>query len=127
VQTDLLDLAILWTGLRVRLAAGHQAGAARREALKVLAEAEATFGPSCVLDHEQRYADALADLRRALEHGADPAVVSYDRALIHLARGDRAAARASLDDVLRHDPRHPGARDLRDQLQRQHSLPRRGH
>jgi tetratricopeptide (TPR) repeat protein len=54
VRIDLLDLAILWTDLRVRLADESEANAVHREALDVLAEAEELFGPSCVLASETR-------------------------------------------------------------------------
>src|SRR5207237_336139 len=53
VQLDLLDLAILGAELRVRRAGQNQA-AARREALQMLAEAQALFGPNVVLFHERR-------------------------------------------------------------------------
>jgi tetratricopeptide (TPR) repeat protein len=60
LQADLLDLAILWTDLRVRLAPADQACTARREGLEVLDQAEALFGPSCVLYREcQTHAAAL--------------------------------------------------------------------
>src|SRR5262249_26244419 len=60
VQTDMLDLALLWTELRVRLAGGESQAAARRAGLEVLDQAEALFGPSCVVDRERReYATAL--------------------------------------------------------------------
>jgi serine/threonine protein kinase/tetratricopeptide (TPR) repeat protein len=57
--TDMLDLAILWTDLRVRLAAPAEVAATRRAALEVLAEAEAFFGPSQILYHE-RHKHAMA-------------------------------------------------------------------
>jgi tetratricopeptide (TPR) repeat protein len=60
IQADLLDLAILWADLRVRSAAGEGATQAHREALGVLAEAEARLGPSPALDRErQTHAEAL--------------------------------------------------------------------
>jgi serine/threonine protein kinase len=60
LQADLLDLAILWTDLHVRLAAPEEVSAARREALGVLDQAEEMFGPSVVLYHERRHhAEAL--------------------------------------------------------------------
>jgi serine/threonine protein kinase/Flp pilus assembly protein TadD len=258
VQADLLDLAILWTNLRVRLA--EDANSARREALEVLRQAEALFGPSCVLCLEQQshasalgwaeeareaarrsatlaprtawehyalgraflregrfakavahfdtavemepqnlwpyfyqgkcavqrgryddaviaftacvalsegsawcyynrglanagldqpdralrdynhalqldptlaaaalnramlhyqlkhYVPALADLQRALDNGADPSIVHYDKALIQLADGDKAAAQSSLEQALRHDPGHNEARVLLENL-----------
>jgi serine/threonine protein kinase/Tfp pilus assembly protein PilF len=255
VRDDLLDLAILWADLQVRLAPPADREAARRQALAILAEAEALFGPSAVLDaerrlhgaparvpetrplaarraetawehyalarslvrageleraadaaeqavrlrpqglwpnfyqglcayrrgryadaltaysvcigaapeaagvfynralafaalgrtepalhdydqairleptlavaflnrgmlhhHAQRLEDALADLRRAHELGADPAVVALDLALVHLARGEQAAARDYLRQALRHNPHLPEARKLHDCL-----------
>jgi serine/threonine protein kinase len=54
IQNDLLDLAILWTDLSVRLATAKEETAARREALEVLQRAESMFGPSPVLLQERR-------------------------------------------------------------------------
>jgi tetratricopeptide (TPR) repeat protein len=112
VRTDLLDLAILWTGLRVRLAAGHEVHAARREALEVLAEAEATFGPSCVLDHErQAHAAALglADVagaagRRATEPAPRTAWEHYALGRALLRAGDLARADAHFEQALGQQP-----------------------
>lgn len=62
LQADLLDLAILWTDLRVRLVAeeGQVANLThRQEALAVLDQAELLFGPSCVL-HEERQTHLMA-------------------------------------------------------------------
>jgi hypothetical protein len=61
LRADLLDVAMLAANLRVRLAArsheerGNEAlAAARRQALKILEEAEALFGPSGELSRERR-------------------------------------------------------------------------
>jgi serine/threonine protein kinase/Flp pilus assembly protein TadD len=54
VRDDLLDLATVWANLRVRLAPRDEARAAREEVLELLAQAEALFGPSCVLCLERR-------------------------------------------------------------------------
>jgi tetratricopeptide (TPR) repeat protein len=60
IQVDLLDLAVLGTDLRVRLAPAGQQAAAREEALRVLAQAKALFGPSTVLYRERQVrAEAL--------------------------------------------------------------------
>jgi tetratricopeptide (TPR) repeat protein len=62
VRQDLLDLAILWTNLRVR---DRDDAAARQEAIVILLEAEDCFGPSHVLYRErQSHAEAMgrADL-----------------------------------------------------------------
>src|SRR5262249_44143444 len=45
IRGDLLDLAIIWSDLRVRLAAGGEVRKARQEALELFAEAEAVLGP----------------------------------------------------------------------------------
>jgi tetratricopeptide (TPR) repeat protein len=69
VRVDLLDLAIIWPDLRVRLAAGGEVRKARQEALELLAEAEAVLGPSPILYHERhRHARALG-----LHGAAEPA------------------------------------------------------
>jgi serine/threonine protein kinase/Flp pilus assembly protein TadD len=54
VRDDLLDLAIFWADLQVRLAPSVGKEEARRKALTVLAQAEALFGPSPVLDEERK-------------------------------------------------------------------------
>ncbi len=54
VRDDLLDLAIFWADLQARLAPPIGKEEARRKALTVLAEAEALFGPSPVLDEERQ-------------------------------------------------------------------------
>jgi tetratricopeptide (TPR) repeat protein len=64
----------------------------------------------------KRYAAAIADLQRAAELGADPAVVFFDLALANLARGERAAAVENLCQALSHNPKQPDARKLYDRL-----------
>ena len=54
VRADLLDLAILWADLRVRLSQPGETKSARDEAVAVLDEAERLFGTSCVLTEERR-------------------------------------------------------------------------
>jgi tetratricopeptide (TPR) repeat protein len=54
VRDDLLDLAIFWADLQVRLAPPAGLEEARQSALSILAQAEALFGPSPVLDEERR-------------------------------------------------------------------------
>jgi serine/threonine protein kinase len=128
VKTDLLDLAILWTNLRVRLA-GKKVSAVRKESLEVLAEAEALFGPSCVLDAERRAHAAALGLprqtttapapRTAWEHYAvgralfcagelESADAHFDRALAlapqalwaHFSKGACAYRRGRYDDAV---------------------------
>jgi serine/threonine protein kinase/tetratricopeptide (TPR) repeat protein len=60
LQSDLLDLAILGSDLRVRSASAGDAAVAREEVLQVLAEAERQFGASPLLEYERRrHAEAL--------------------------------------------------------------------
>jgi tetratricopeptide (TPR) repeat protein len=54
VHDDLLDLAIFWADLQVRLAPPTDRSTAREKALSILAQAEAMFGPSRVLVAERR-------------------------------------------------------------------------
>ncbi|MGE5755700.1 MAG: hypothetical protein ACM35G_08290, partial [Planctomycetaceae bacterium] len=74
---------------------------------------------------EKRYSEAIDDFRRALEGGASPAAVHHNLALVHLARGDCAAARADLRRALAHEPAHARARDLLDHLDGQAVAPAR--
>ncbi len=60
--------------------------------------------------------EALADLDFAQTHAAAPAEVYYQRALVQLARDDRAAATQNVRAALRLVPRHAGALDLQKQL-----------
>jgi serine/threonine protein kinase/Tfp pilus assembly protein PilF len=113
VQDDLLDLVILWTGLRMHLAAAGAARTARREALGVLAEAETLFGPSPVLDLERRlHAQALglneaaAGGRSDREHAPRTAWEHYALGRSLLQGGDLTQAAAELEraaDVQPHD------------------------
>jgi serine/threonine protein kinase/Flp pilus assembly protein TadD len=62
VRDDLLDLAIFWADLDVRLAPLAGKEEANQKALTVLTQAESLFGPSAVLGEERkRYAAALPD------------------------------------------------------------------
>lgn len=60
IKNDLLDLAIFWANLRVQAASSAERDHAHQEALQVLDEAEALYGPSPVLCHERcLHAEAL--------------------------------------------------------------------
>jgi serine/threonine protein kinase len=70
LQTDLFDLAIILSDLKVRLAPADEAGPAQRRALEILDEAEQLFGPSAVLERERRVrAKELGD-RKLATHSA---------------------------------------------------------
>jgi Flp pilus assembly protein TadD len=55
VRDDLLDLAIFLADLQARLAVPGEKKAARRQAVLILDQAEAMFGPSAVLDLERQF------------------------------------------------------------------------
>src|SRR5262249_25226354 len=110
IRADLLDLALLWSGLLVRVAA--DSGEARREALSVLAEAEEAFGPSPVLYRERRlHAEALgmANAARAAEAKAastppQTAWEHYALGCSYLRSGELERAAAELDRALELEP-----------------------
>ena len=108
VRNDLLDLAILWTDLRVRLAGKHEVNAVRKDALAVLAQAEALFGSSCVLDCErQGHARALHlpnENPRAAK-GPRTAWEYYAVGRAHFRAGDLDIAAAHFDRALALQPR----------------------
>jgi eukaryotic-like serine/threonine-protein kinase len=59
LRTDLLDLALLWADLRIRLAPDGQAAQERHNALRLLDEAQQLCGPSPILDlARQEYSSA---------------------------------------------------------------------
>jgi tetratricopeptide (TPR) repeat protein len=108
LQHDLLDLAILWGNLRVRLARKDEADSVRREALAVLAQAQALFGPSCVLAHERRAHVAALGLREVEGQAAAPPRTAWEhyavgRAL--LRAGDLDAADTQLRRALALQPK----------------------
>jgi serine/threonine protein kinase/Flp pilus assembly protein TadD len=67
---------------------------------------------------EKRFEPASADFERALKSGADPALVHYNLALLHHARGDDPAAVKSLQRALEVDPAHKAAADMLHRLQK---------
>jgi tetratricopeptide (TPR) repeat protein len=65
---------------------------------------------------QRKFAEAQADLRQAEQNGANPAATHYTWALLHLGEGHQAAALASIERALSHQPDHAEARSLRDRL-----------
>jgi tetratricopeptide (TPR) repeat protein len=108
IQRDLLDLAVLWADLRVRLASGGEVDRARHEALRVLAEAEAMLAPSHALYRErQAHAEALglnsmADSasRRACELAPQTAWEHYSSGRSLMRSGQLEPAAAEFDRAL---------------------------
>ncbi len=72
----------------------------------------AALNRGVILYGAKRYKEAIANFERALEIGADPILAHYNLALAYHAEGARDAARESLANVLRIDPRHKEARRL---------------
>jgi serine/threonine protein kinase/tetratricopeptide (TPR) repeat protein len=104
VRGDLLDLAILWAELRIRLADDAGRDGARREASRTFSEAEAAWGPSPVLEEQRRYlglerADAGTSRRAVGAIGGEPRSAWEWQALgrSSLRSGRLEAAAAALD------------------------------
>jgi serine/threonine protein kinase len=105
LRVDLLDLGILWAALRPRLAEGSDLPSARREALRVLDEAERQFGTSAVAARErQSHAEALGliDVARMAarccsEHPPRTAWEHYALGRSLLSVGDLEAAAVEFD------------------------------
>jgi serine/threonine protein kinase/lipoprotein NlpI len=112
VQTDLLDLVILWTELHVRLASEREIRSCRQDALKVLDQAEARFGPSPALLHRRKaYAEALGlkeiaqtAERRAAEMMPQTAWEHYSFGWSLLRAGDFQAASPHFDRAIELKP-----------------------
>jgi serine/threonine protein kinase/tetratricopeptide (TPR) repeat protein len=67
IQADLLDLAILWTELHVHLASVDAIRSSCQDALHVLDQAEARFGPSPALLQQRKAYAETAGLREIAE------------------------------------------------------------
>ena len=74
IRTDLLELAIVWADLPVRLASKSTVNEALREACRLLDQAKATCGASPALNRERRaYAKALGEIGSFHEPDIPPA------------------------------------------------------
>jgi tetratricopeptide (TPR) repeat protein len=98
VGTDLLDLALFWADQRARLAAREaDPGAGRREVLRVLEEAETTFGASpAVARQRQACAAALGDTATAEAAARQASQLEPRTALEHYALGRSLLAAGDL-------------------------------
>jgi tetratricopeptide (TPR) repeat protein len=90
LRTDLLDVAVIGASLRVRLAPPDGEAEARREAVRILDEAGALFGPSPALEQERAALEGeappdRAEPRTAWEH------VTVGRTLLQAGRAEDAA------------------------------------
>jgi serine/threonine protein kinase/Tfp pilus assembly protein PilF len=72
---------------------------------------------------ERQFPEAEADFRLAQRLGANGAVVCFQRARLHRARQDPAAARTWVERALQQDPTYGPARALRDRLEKQLATP----
>ena len=107
IRTDLLELALVWADLRVRLASKDQAEEARREAIEVLDQAEAACGPSPALSRERRpCAEKIG--RHDPSLGPEPAPRSawehYDLGRFYLRSGSLREADAEFQRTLDQRP-----------------------
>jgi tetratricopeptide (TPR) repeat protein len=105
VRDDLLDLAIFWADLQVRLARPDDKAQARRLALATLDEAEALFGPSRVLDEERKLHGGASRPVAPAAGGAEPTAWEHyalGRAL--LRSGDLSRAAEEVERAVRLEP-----------------------
>jgi tetratricopeptide (TPR) repeat protein len=97
-RDDLLDLAIFWADLQVKLASPEGKEEARRKAVTALNEAQALFGPSRVLDEERRTFGAAGlggRVTRAPESGGAWEHYALARSLLRSGDVEGAAAEAA--------------------------------
>jgi tetratricopeptide (TPR) repeat protein len=112
VREDLIELALLWSHLRVRQAGPAGVAGARREALGVLEEMDRALGPSIVLVSEAaQHAEQLGlvdkakDARkRARRMAPRSAWEHYALGCASLRAGEPGKARSSLERAIDRDP-----------------------
>jgi serine/threonine protein kinase/Tfp pilus assembly protein PilF len=105
LRSDLLDVAVLWSDVRMRVAKTGDVRAAHEQAIQVLNEAERLFGPRSVLYlARQEYARALGraqearlDEQRSNEVPARNAWEFYALARFHLRAGQTDLAAKELE------------------------------
>jgi tetratricopeptide (TPR) repeat protein len=102
LHADLLDVAVLWADFRTRGARPQDLGVARREALKLLTEAQTLFGSSAVVAREQQ---ALGGPVGATEPGPRTAWEHYAVGRWLLRAGDLNGAAAALGLAVALQPR----------------------
>ncbi len=76
----------------------------------------AALNRGVLLVRTAQYPEALAALQNALDAGADPATVHYNRALAYAGQHNLDAAREEVERALRHKPHHREARELLERL-----------
>jgi tetratricopeptide (TPR) repeat protein len=102
VRNDFIDLVILWTALRVRLA-GSANDEARRQALDLLTEAEVLFGASAALYRERaEHAEASGQTQLAQEARERAARLLPRTAWDHYTLGRALLRAGQLDEAAGH-------------------------
>jgi tetratricopeptide (TPR) repeat protein len=107
VRADLLDLATIWADLRVHRAPGRGTDEALRDAVRVLREAEARFGPAPALSRDLRsYARALGqtDLPDVDVPAPSTAWEHYDLGRSYLRSGEYALAEGEFRQAVAMEP-----------------------
>lgn len=101
VRNDLLDLAILWAELQVRLAPATEMESSRQKALAILAAAEELFGPNPVINAERKHYGQVADVATPRPNGAaDTAWEHYALGRALLRSGELAQAEKEMQKAL---------------------------
>jgi tetratricopeptide (TPR) repeat protein len=101
VRDDLVDLAIFWADLQVRLAAAGEHAEGRRKALAILAQAEVLVGPNPVLDEERRIHGGAAPFSSAA------ATTAWEHCALgrsHLRAGDLKRAAEEVERAVHLEP-----------------------
>jgi serine/threonine protein kinase/Flp pilus assembly protein TadD len=99
VKSDLLELAVVWADLRVRLALPKDRDEAKRDALSVLDQSDASYGPSLAIDLRRA---ALGRTTTAATTASSPRTAweHYDLGRYHLRLGHLEAAAAEFRTTL---------------------------
>jgi Tfp pilus assembly protein PilF len=103
IRADLIDLAITWSELRVRLASPTEAGQVHRDALGVLDEAARSCGSSPRLERLRRstvHSAGPVDSREAPIPAPESALDHYDLGRSYLRSGQFREAAAEFQHVL---------------------------
>jgi serine/threonine protein kinase len=109
LHTDLVDLAMIWSELRVRRADAHTTQAVHQEALRTLAEAEELCGPSSALQWERRRREEALRLGKQLPTEEPAPRTAWEH--LWLGRslfwsGELARARTALTQAIDLDPQN---------------------
>jgi tetratricopeptide (TPR) repeat protein len=124
LRSDLLDVAILWSDVHVRVAKTDDIRAAHEQAIEVLKEAERLFGPTSVLyiarqEHARalgRGQEARLNEQRSTEIPARNAWEFYALARFHLCAGRTELAAEELEKSFDLQPNNFWTNYLKGQL-----------